>query len=69
MNILGMRHPFMRPLWRRIAVLVVCFGWALFELYSGAALWAGVFGVIGVLALWEYVIVFDPENYRDEPEK
>lgn len=66
MRLIEPRHPFFRPLWRRIAVVVVSLGWALFELSTGAVFWAILFGAIGAYAAWEYFVVFDPANYEDK---
>ena len=37
-------HPFFRPLWRRVALVGACLGWAGFEFYAGSPGW-------GVIAL------------------
>ena len=49
-------HPFLRPRWRRIAVVVLCVGWGLFELASGAAVWGVFFLGLGALAAWELLL-------------
>ena len=49
-------HPFLRPRWRRVAVVVLCVGWGLFELASGAAVWSVLFIGIGALAAWEFLL-------------
>ena len=58
-----MDHPFFRPLWVRLAVLAVCFGWALVELMSGSPGWAMIFGALGAYAGWSF---FGP---RDDSRK
>ncbi|WP_299651294.1 DUF3329 domain-containing protein [uncultured Jannaschia sp.] len=57
-------NPFFRPLWLRIAIVVVTLGWALFELASGAVFWAILFGAVGLYAGYKFFIDFNP---RDEP--
>ncbi len=61
----SLRHPFMRPLWRRIALTGISAGWALMELSLGNPLWAAVFGVIALYCAIEFFLRFDPENYKD----
>lgn len=53
-------HPFFVPLWRRIAVVVVCLGWAGFELATGSPGWAVLFGGLGVFAAYRFFVTFDP---------
>lgn len=49
-------HPFFDPLWRRIAVVVVCVGWGLFEFASGALPWGMLFIAIGGVAAYHLLI-------------
>ena len=58
-----LNHPFFRPLWRRVAIVVIALGWALVELSGGNLFWAILFGALGVYAVWGFFIAFDP---RDE---
>jgi len=60
---LNLRHPFFLPLWRRVAVIAVCLGWALFELISGAVFFAILFGALGVYAMREFFWSFDPAEF------
>ena len=57
-------HPFFRPLWLRIAIVVVCFGWALVELYTNNPGWALLSAAIGAYAVWAFLLTYDP---IDEP--
>jgi hypothetical protein len=69
MNFFDIRHPFFRPLWRRIAVVAVTLGWALVELSGGNTFWAILFGALGLYAAWEFFVVYDPANYEDREKK
>lgn len=60
MKFLDPEHPFFRPLWRRIVVVALCLGWAVFEIVSGSPFWAILFGAAGVYAAWQLLITFDP---------
>lgn len=54
--------PFFRPVWRRVVVTALCLGWAVFELSSGAAVWAALFGAAGVYLLWQFFIARWPQD-------
>ncbi len=60
MKILDAAHPFYRPLWRRVAIVAVAFAWAAFELSNGEAIWASVFGVIGLYCGWALLVAYRP---------
>ncbi|MBO0343751.1 hypothetical protein J0X15_00835 [Roseibium sp. CAU 1637] len=51
-------HPFFRPLWRRIAVVVICAGWASFEFYMGNTTWGWITAAIGGYAIWTFLITY-----------
>ncbi len=54
MKLLDFDHPFFAPAWVRVAVVVVCAVWAVFEASQGAVLWAIVFGGIAAIAAWRF---------------
>ncbi|MDF0599904.1 DUF3329 domain-containing protein [Psychromarinibacter sp. C21-152] len=55
-------HPFFRPLWIRLAVVVLCFGWAAVELSGGYTGWAMLFGGLGGYSAWRFFVTFDPRD-------
>jgi hypothetical protein len=55
---------FFRPLWRRLAVVVVALGWAVMEFVTGAPSWAMIFGALGLYAAHQFFIAFDPKDAR-----
>ena len=61
-------HPFFRPLWRRIAVVAVCIGWALFELYNGATVWAMVVAAFAAYAIWQFFYLYKEPAPEPAPE-
>lgn len=65
MKLFDLRHPFFRPLWRRVLVTVLCLAWAAVEFAGGAAFWGTLFAGIGALCVYEFFIVFDPANYEE----
>lgn len=64
------RHPFFRPLWRRIMVTAFCFLWAMIELRSGGPFWAMLFGGCGLYIGYHFFVAFDPTDYerKEGPE-
>jgi len=59
---LDVQHPFFIPLWRRVAVVGLTLGWAMFELISGSPFWAILFGAVGVFCAHQFFIAFDPKD-------
>ena len=49
-------HPFFRPLWVRVATVVVGLGWGLFEFSLGEPFWGIVFLGLGLYAGWSFFI-------------
>lgn len=66
MKLLDVQHPFFKPLWRRIAVVVFCLGWAGVELGSNQPFWALLFAALAVYCGWQFFFVFQPDS--DEPK-
>lgn len=60
MKFLDVQHPFFRPLWRRVAVVAVCLGWAVFEIVTGSPFFAILFGSVGLYCAYQFFIVFNP---------
>ncbi|MFC5587145.1 DUF3329 domain-containing protein [Nitratireductor kimnyeongensis] len=60
------RHPFFRPLWRRVAVVAVCLGWGVFEFVSGAPFWGILYTAVGVYAAWSLLYTFKPGDIENE---
>ncbi|MBX3568920.1 MAG: DUF3329 domain-containing protein [Rhizobiaceae bacterium] len=49
-------HPFFRPLWRRILLVVFCACWAAWEIYNGERFWAYL--TLGITAYGAWVFLF-----------
>lgn len=62
MPLIDASHPFFRPLWRRIAVVAACLGWALIEIITGSPGWAMLFGAAGLYAAYVLLIASQPED-------
>lgn len=63
MKLLDTDHPFFRPFWIRAATFGVTLAWALFELWSGAFLWACVVGALAMIAFHGFFVDFDPDRH------
>lgn len=68
---LDLEHPFFLPVWRRVAVVALCLGWAVVELVGGAVFWAILFGAAGLYAAHGFFVVWDAEavarKRKDKP--
>ena len=60
-------HPWLRPLWVRIAIVVVCAIWSGLEFYSGQAFWGTLAGGMAVYAAWMYLL--NHPKPQDQPQK
>ena len=59
---LDLNHPFFIPLWRRVLIVALCLGWAVFELVAGSPFWAILFGAIGLYAAFVWFLRFHPRD-------
>ena len=53
---------FFAPLWRRIVLIVFCFGWAAFEFWGGDQNWGYVAAGIGFVAVWIFLIRWEADS-------
>ena len=56
MKLIDPDHPFFVPVWRRWLVSGGPLAWAVFELATGNAGWAVLFGAAGAYAFYELII-------------
>jgi hypothetical protein len=66
-RLLDVSHPWMRPLWARIALTGAVLAWTAFEIRQGSLFWAVLFGAAGLWLAYKYFIDFDPKDYEREP--
>jgi hypothetical protein len=73
MKLLDTDHPFFRPLWIRVAIVLFTAAWTAFEVWSGSLFWAGLVGLFTVLSFYGFFIDFDPDGTgagkRDQKER
>ena len=53
-------HPFFRPLWRRIALVAICLGWAGLEFYGGSQTWGMIALGFAVYGAWQFLWMYRP---------
>jgi hypothetical protein len=70
MRLFELQHPFFRPLWRRVLVVAICLGWAVFELATGSPFWAIIFGALGATAVWQlFLTPWREDNSDEQPDE
>lgn len=62
MKLLDVQLAFFRPLWRRVAVVAACLGWAVFEYMTDHPYWAAFFGALGVYCAHQFFVAFAPRD-------
>lgn len=65
MKLIDLTNPFFAPVWVRVAVVAVLFGWGLFELTTARAMWAVIFLGVGVICTWRFATI----DYRADADK
>ena len=61
-------HPFYRPLWRRIAIVVVTGLWAALELYRGSdGLWVALSCGSFAYSLWAFILTYPKQTDTPPP--
>ncbi len=61
------KHPFYRPLWRRVAIVVTVALWLLFELYQqNSGLWIAIAGGMLVYAVYTFLITWPKDQPGDD---
>lgn len=56
-------HPFLRPLWRRIALVAFCAAWSVYEfVVSGSGLWGTLAGGMAAYGAWQFLINYQPTS-------
>ena len=57
MKLIDLEYPFFKPVWIRVAVVVVCAGWGLFELSTGAVLWGVFFIGLAIICGYRFSVI------------
>lgn len=68
-SLFDVQHPMFRPLWRRILIVALTFGWTVFEILHGTLFWAFLFGAAGVYLAHQFFMVFDPKDPEEKDQE
>lgn len=61
------KHPFYKPLWRRVAIVVTVALWLAFELYQmNSGLWIALAGGMLVYAVYTFFITWPKDQPGDD---
>lgn len=60
-------HPFFRPLWRRVAIVVVCTAWSVLEFATGSPMWGTLAGGMAAYGAWLYLVNYKPPADPEGP--
>lgn len=55
-------HPFLDPLWRRIALVGFCAAWSIYEWTSGEAFWGTLTAGMTAYGAWSYLVNYVPSK-------
>ena len=67
-DLLGVRHPWFRPLWRRVALTGGLAGWACVEAFAFTnAGWFWIFMGAAIYCAYHFFLTFDPQDFGDDP--
>lgn len=61
------QHPFYKPLWRRVAIVLVVAAWLAFELHQGSdALWVAIAAGMLFYAVYTFFITWPRDGAKDD---
>ena len=63
MRAFDLQVDFFLPVWRRVAVVIVCALWSIFEFFMDSAPWGVLFGGVGIYAIWQFFLDGWPESH------
>ncbi len=59
---LDLRHPFFRPVWRRVVLVSVLVFWTVIEITQGNPFWAVLVGGICAYASYVFFLAFELDD-------
>lgn len=66
MKFFDVDHPMLRPIWVRLAIVIICLGWAAIEFSAQNGFWGVLFGASGAYCLWALLLNYPPNKGADE---
>lgn len=64
----GAAYPWMRPVWVRIAIVLVCAVWTGVETYFGDRLWSMVAAGVTGYGIWTFFITWQDDPAEEDSE-
>ena len=61
-KLIDVQIPFFIPVWRRVMVVALCFGWALLEVTAENTEWAVLAVGIAIYCAHQFFLAFDPKE-------
>ena len=58
------RHPFFRPLWRRVLVVLACLVWGALEFAIGTPFWGTIAIGLALYGVWALFIAYEADETR-----
>lgn len=65
-RVLGLDHPWFRPMPRRIGTFAVCVLWFAMEFWGQTPFWMALSGAMAILTLWTLLLAYPKEEQADE---
>ncbi|HTO33869.1 MAG TPA: hypothetical protein VL202_22245 [Pararhizobium sp.] len=62
-------HPFYRPLWVRLLIVISCSAWTAVEFYNGENTWGMIFLAVSTYTACVLIIFFKPKTETIEEAK
>jgi len=69
-KLIDLTDPFFKPVWVRVAVVIVACVWGAYEFASGAALWGCIFVGIGLISAIRFATIdYGADNANSGPNE
>ena len=68
MQLIDPNHPIYKPLWVRLVIVGICFGWAIVEAFGPQPFWAVIAGALGIYSAYMLLLTFNPQAPKAEAE-
>lgn len=70
MSFVQSEHPFYRPLYVRVGIVITTVIWSIIEMYSGSPLWLTIAVGVCLFSIWTFLIDYKPsaEQPKEDPK-
>lgn len=63
------RHPFFKPMTRRVVIITLMAAWTVFEFVAGSDAWGIFFGALTAYVAWGFFISGHPDEPEPKPDE